>query len=167
MAGPFFESGGGDSGEEFDDDGSVLRDAYQLFKKTLGEAPVGADTAVAEDAGFTTMFPIVTADGDEDSEAKAKIYQNVMARRKSMQTFTPLHHWEKKPWADGQEASGIFQKSKFAACGASDEAVKHNKLMLFSAELYQTKEPFGSAFGRASEVGDEAGVWPSPLSSGS
>jgi hypothetical protein len=77
------------------------------------------------------VIPVV--EGDETSEIKAKIYQQVMSKRKEKQKFYDLNSWEKKPWADGGDAAGIFQRSAFAASGARTSAPgKENKLIMFS-----------------------------------
>ena len=149
----YFENAGADESEDEYDGDSRLLGAYRSFKKTLREAPVGADSKDSDDGGFN----FIETEGDEDSEVKAKIYQKVVSSRKDMQKFIPLRNWEKKPWAEGQEATAIFQKSTFAASGAN-EAGKQHKLMLFCPELFQTKEPFASATAYKDKV-----VWRSEM----
>ena len=99
----------------------------QILKKKFTEAPLDAERP----SDGAQVIPVV--EGDETSEIKAKIYQQVMSKRKERQKFYYLNSWEKKPWADGGDATGIFQRSAFAASGAQVSAPgKVNKLMMFS-----------------------------------
>ena len=82
--------------------------------------------------------------GDDLSETKRKIYQLVIGKRKEKQKFYHLKHWDKKPWAEGAEATGIFQRSSISACGER-EAGKENKLVMLCPELFQMSEAFSSA----------------------
>ena len=122
-----------------DEEGSLaLHVAFQTFKQNLAEAPVGAEAKDSDDE------PFVAIQGSEESEAKSKIYQLVVSRRREMQKFYYFRNWDKKPWTDDAEASAIYQSSKFARTVQAD-AGKQNKLMMFIPELYQSKEAFSSA----------------------
>ena len=104
-----------------------LHEAFSKFKKKLTDAPLDAERP----SDGAQVIPVI--EGDETSEIKAKIYQQVMSKRKERQKFYYLNNWEKKPWADGGDATGIFQRSAFAASGAQVSALgKVNKLMMFS-----------------------------------
>ena len=96
----------------------------------------------AEHHSDAEFMPIV--DGDDFPETKSKIYQLVIAKRKDRQTFYYLKYWDKKLRAGCVEATGIFQRSAFSACGER-EAGKENKLVMFCPELFQSSEAFSSA----------------------
>ena len=110
----YLEDGEDEEAAVEDDDSLPLHRAFQVFKKTFTEAPVGAEVVDSDEEPFAPI------QGDEQSELKSKIYQTVISKRKEMQKFYPLRNWDKKPWADAGEALGIFQKSKFAASGAAE-----------------------------------------------
>ena len=129
----YFETGGGEDGAASgEDNGMPLHEAFSKFKKKLTEAPLDAERP----SDGAQVIPVV--EGDVTSEIKAKIYQQVLSKRKEKQKFYYLNSWEKKPWADGGDATGIFQRSAFAASGAQVSAPgKVNKLMMFSPSFFR------------------------------
>ena len=137
----YFGDGGSDGEGDVLADSPPLKAAYCKYRaardKARDEAPVGADVVKAEDDEYTAI------EGDEESELKARIYNTVMQKRAETQKFHALRTWQKSPWTDGAEATTIFQRSSFAASGATD-AGKKNKIMLFNPALYQCKETFAS-----------------------
>ena len=137
----YFGDGGSDGEGDVLADAPPLKAAYCKYRaareKARDEAPVGADVVKAEDDEYTAI------EGDEESELKARIYNTVMQKRGETQKFPALRTWQKSPWTDGAEATTIFQRSSFAASGATD-AGKKNKIMLFNPALYQCKETFAS-----------------------
>ena len=81
----YFETGGGEDGAASgEDNGMPLHEAFSKFKKKLTEAPLDAERP----SDGAQVIPVV--EGDETSEIKAKIYQQVMSKRKERQTFYSL-----------------------------------------------------------------------------
>ena len=127
----YFEKvSGEDDAASGEDDGMPLRAAFSNFKKKLTDAPLRP----SDGAHCQVFQPPAVMEGDETSEnQKAKIYQQVMSKRKKMQKFYYLKSWDKRPWVNGGDATDIFQRSAFAASGARTSAPgKENKLIMFS-----------------------------------
>ena len=129
--------------EEEEPDGSEtpLLSAYREFKQAITEAPVGADERDNEDDRFVVVI------GDEESEVKAKLGQTLICARRAKQKIIALRDWQTNPWAEGGEASAIYQKSKFSSAAAASgaELGNQNSVLIFLPELFPCKEVFQSA----------------------
>ena len=114
----YFDESGDDGPASGDEgDGMLLHKAFSKFKKILTQAPLDAEHPSDEE-----VMPMI--EGDDLSETKSKIYQLVIAKRKDKQKFHYLKHWGKKPWVESAEATGIFQRSAFSACGEREAGMK-------------------------------------------
>ena len=126
----YFEKvSGEDDAASGEDDGMPLRAAFSKSKRKLTDAPLRP----SDGAHCQVFQSLAVMEGDETSEIKAKIYQQVMSKRKERQKFYSLKSLDKRPWANGGDATDIFQRSAFAASGARTSAPgRENELIMFS-----------------------------------
>jgi hypothetical protein len=109
---------------------SSLPSAYANFKKALQSAPVS--TSVLDTGAIYEVVP-----GDEESEERSKLYNQIIARRRETIIFYHLPIGIGDIYRKGGPLTQILQASKFIE--SKGTAGTSNSLLLMSADLFPNK----------------------------